>query len=69
VSGRVPTKAIYLEMESNPDLEFDHFLAEKLHMTVDELRTRMSADEYARWIVYYQRKGQRQDLALKAAKR
>lgn len=50
-------------MESSPDLEFDHFLAEKLSMTVADMRRRMSAAEWHDWGVYYARKGQRQQLA------
>lgn len=50
-------------METNPDLEFDHFLAEKLHMTVAQMRRSMSAAEWHDWSVYYARKAQRRQLA------
>jgi hypothetical protein len=56
---RPPTKAF----EDNSALEFDFYLAEQLHMTVGEMRTRMANDEWVRWSVYYARKAQRQELA------
>lgn len=54
-----PTKAF----EEHGDLEFDFFLAEKLCMTVGEMRQRMSNDEWGRWAIYYGRMAQRQELA------
>ena len=51
--------------ETNPELEFEFYLAERLHMTVAELRDRVSGDEFVRWWVYYGRKAQRQELAIK----
>jgi hypothetical protein len=54
---------MYKNFETNPDEEFDFFLAEKLHMTVARLRRSMSADEWARWWIYYSRKAQREELA------
>jgi hypothetical protein len=47
------------------DLEFEFFLAQKLGMTVARLREEMSAEEFGRWVVYYQRKAQRDELAMK----
>lgn len=35
-------------------------------MTVAQLRERMSNDEFMRWGVYYSRKAQKQELAMKA---
>jgi hypothetical protein len=32
-------------------------------MTVGALRGQMSADEFVRWSIYYQRKAQREELA------
>lgn len=49
-------------MESSPDLEFDYYLAERLHMTVAEMRERISGEEYLGWCIYYGRKGQRIEL-------
>lgn len=54
-------------MEADPDLEFEHFLAAELGMTVADMRARMSQDEYVRWGVYYGRKAQREELELKRA--
>jgi hypothetical protein len=61
---------MYLEMERDPTLEFEHFLCAKLGgMTVEEMRERMSNEEFVRWSVYYGRKAQREELAAKSAKR
>jgi hypothetical protein len=35
-------------------------------MTVARLREEMTADEFTRWYVYYLRKAQRYELAVKA---
>ncbi len=51
------------------DLEFEFFLAEKLHMTVRRLREELTAREYMQWGVYYGRKAQRQEMAAARAKR
>lgn len=51
------------------DLEFEHFLAERLHMTVARLRREMGAEEFMRWGVYFGRKAQRQEMAAAKAKR
>lgn len=49
-------------MEADSELEFEHFLAEKLSMTVTELRQRMPQAEFIRWHVYYGRKAQQAQL-------
>lgn len=54
----MPTKAAYKAFLTNPDLEFDFFLAEKLHMTVAEMRQRVSGQEHLEWSIYYARKAQ-----------
>lgn len=38
-------------------------------MTVSDLRSRMSGQEYTEWYIYYARKAQRQELEEKRAKR
>lgn len=48
-------------MESNPSIEFDYFLAQKLGRTVAELHE-MSHTEYVGWTVYYGRLAQRQEI-------
>ncbi len=45
------------------DLEFEFFLAQKLGMTVADMRDRMSQEEYMRWGVFYAREAQRRELA------
>jgi hypothetical protein len=58
----MPPKVIYLTMESQPELEFEFYLAQKLGRTVAELR-QMSQAEFVGWSVYYGRKAQREELA------
>jgi hypothetical protein len=53
---------MYLEMESSPDLLFELFLAEKLHMTVGRLREEMSNEEFLLWNTYYARRSQQEEL-------
>jgi len=58
-----------LTFEASPTLEFEHFLAERLSMTVRQVRE-MGNDEFVRWGVYYQRIAQREELErLKAGGR
>lgn len=59
----MPPKAAWIAFETNPDLEFDFYLAEKLGMTVADLRERLSGQEYLQWSVYFSRKANRQKLA------
>lgn len=54
-------------METNPSVEFDFFLSQKLSMTVAELH-QMSSAEYVGWQVYYARKAQREEMATAKAK-
>lgn len=58
----MPTKAAYLALSSNTELEFEHFLAVKLSRTVGELRRSMSHAEFLRWNMYYARIAQQQEL-------
>jgi len=58
----MPPKAAYLEMENDPTLEFEFFLAQKLGRTVAELRE-MDHAEFVGWGVYYGRKAQRDHIA------
>lgn len=64
----MPRKAAYLALETNPTLEFELFLAQKLGMTRDRLRTEMSNEEFLHWSVYYARKAQREELETLKAK-
>lgn len=63
----MPTKAIYLALDEDPELEFEHYLAVKLGMTVAELRG-MGQNEFLRWQVYYAREAQRLELEQALAK-
>ncbi len=49
-------------METDPTLEFEHYLATKLGMTVAQLRE-MGNDEFVAWGIYYARIAQREELA------
>lgn len=52
-------------MENDSGLEFDFFLAQKLSMTVADLRERMSSQEWLEWSVYYARIAQQRELQAK----
>lgn len=65
----MPTKAAYLKLEKDPSLQFEHFLAQKLSMTVAEMRERMSGEEFTSWAMYYSREAQRIELANRRAGR
>lgn len=58
----MPTKAAYLELETTPELEFEFYLATKLHMTVGRIRAEMTQAEFVQWSVYYQRVAQQIEL-------
>lgn len=53
-------------MEGSLDA-FDFLLAERLGMTVGELRDRMSNDEYLQWRAYIKWRNAMQELELKSA--
>jgi hypothetical protein len=63
---RAPGKAAYLALENDPDLEFEHYLAEKLSMTVAEVRE-MDNAEFVRWTRFYARRAQAKQLASRMA--
>lgn len=48
--------------EADPGFEFEYFLADRLGMTVGELRVQMSNAEYVRWAVYHGRRAQEQEI-------
>ena len=56
--GRPPTKAL----ESDPELEFEFYLASKLGMIVGEMRARMTNAEFVLWSRFYARKAQAEEL-------
>ena len=51
-------------MERNPELEFEFFLAQKLSMTVAQMRQQVSSEEFLHWYIYYARKSQREELEV-----
>jgi hypothetical protein len=52
-------------MENRPDVEFDHFLVERLGWrSVAEMRAGLSGAEWLSWWVYFARKGQRRELEM-----
>lgn len=55
---------MYQMMATTPELEFEFFLAEQLHMLVEDLRKRMSTSEFIGWWVYYGRLAQKKELEL-----
>lgn len=55
-------------METDPTLEFEFYLAQKLGRTVAELRE-MDQAEFVGWCVYYGRRAQREQLATAQAGR
>jgi hypothetical protein len=61
----VPTKATWLRFETDSSFNFDFFLAAKLGMTVEEMRRRVSAEEWMQWGVYYGRLAQQRELAMR----
>lgn len=58
----MPTRRLTKALETTPALEFEFFLAAKLHMTVDRLRRELSNDEFVHWGVYYARLAQRAEM-------
>ena len=51
-----------MAFERSPELEFEHYLATQLAMTVGELRARMGQAEFVRWRIYYARQAQRDEM-------
>jgi hypothetical protein len=54
---------MYQMLETRPDVEFDYILAERLKMTVAELRARMPAAEWLGWNVHLARQEQDRQMA------
>jgi hypothetical protein len=54
---------MYQLLETRPDVEFDFILAERLKMTVAELRARMSTAEWLGWNVHLARQEQHRQMA------
>jgi hypothetical protein len=61
----VPGKAARLELEDDDALAFDFFLADRLRMTVAEMRSRVSHAEWVYWSRYHQMIADRREVASK----
>lgn len=63
----MPTRSRTKALELNPDLEFEFYLADRLGLTVADMRRKMSNLEFTYWAMFHGRKAQRRQLAqLKA---
>ena len=58
----MPGKAAYLDLENDPDLEFEFYLAETLSMTRAEV-LEMDQAEFVLWSRYLARQAQARQLA------
>lgn len=58
-------KAAYLALD-NPELQFEHYLAAKLGMTVARLRAEMGHGEFVHWNMYYARIAQQRQLEARS---
>lgn len=54
---------------TDPDFQFEFFLALQLGMTVQQMRANMSYLEFVQWSRYFAVKAQREELAAKKANR
>lgn len=59
---RVPRKATWIRLATDPSFHFSFFLAERLHKTIREVEAMPNA-EYMDWSTYYGWKAQQQELA------
>lgn len=65
---RAPGKATWLRLETDPEFHFEFFLAERLRMSLTQVRS-MPMIEFVQWGIYFGKKAQRQELeSLKARK-
>ena len=46
---------------------FDFILAEALHMTIEEMRNRMSNQEWVQWAAFYSWRDRQRELAMRMA--
>jgi hypothetical protein len=64
---REPTKATWIRLETDAAFHFDFFLAEKLHLSLAQVRG-LPAREWMEWSIYFGRKAQQRELAMMKAK-
>lgn len=58
----IPARRLTKALEDDPELEFEFYLASKLSMTVEHMRTRMGHGEFMLWSRYYARRAQAIEL-------
>ena len=58
---------MWLEFETDPELEFEFYLAQKLGKTVAQMRAEMNNEEFMRWAIFYGRKRQRENQKVVAS--
>lgn len=58
----MPPKAAYLDLENDTELEAEFVVAHELHMTVDRLREDMTHSEFVYWVMFFNRKAQKDEL-------
>lgn len=64
----MPGRRRFKRLLTDPGLEYEIYLARKLHMTLGEMRARMSSSEFALQRAYDQRRAQRMQLEEQKAK-
>jgi hypothetical protein len=62
-------RRLQLGFLTDPEFQFEFFLAAELGMTVAEMRRRMSTSEFVQWNRYYATKSQREGLQQLVANR
>ena len=50
-------------MNDDPEKEFEHYLAQKLGMSIARLRAEMGQAEFVSWAMFYARRAQRDELS------
>lgn len=58
------TKALESEFEASPRLQFQLALAETLHLTLYELKSKMTDEEMVLWQLHFNRKNKLQEKEL-----
>lgn len=61
-------KAIEQELESDNRLYFQLSLAEVLHCTLFELKSKVTEEEFALWVAYFSIKNKRQEKEMEKIK-
>ena len=64
---REPGKATWIRLETDGAYHFDFFLAEKLHLSLEQVRA-MPLAQWHEWSIYFGRKAQQRELAMAKAR-